>query len=81
VFLDLSPVHAFCVACIFRRKEIMKQLLTVKELAERWRVSNMHLYRLVKQGDLKAMKIGKILRFHIDDVLEAEQRFTTGVDQ
>lgn len=60
----------------------IKKVLTAKELATRWRVSNMTLYRLVKQGELKALKIGgKVLRFHLDDVLEAEKRFTTGVDQ
>ena len=44
------------------------RLLTVGEVAEMLRVSNMTVYRLVKAGDLRALRVGKSYRLREDDV-------------
>lgn len=36
-----------------------EKFLTVAEVAKRWRVSNMTVYRMVESGTLPALKIGK----------------------
>ena len=38
------------------------QLLTVAEVADLLRVSNMTVYRLIKAGDLAALRVGKNYR-------------------
>jgi excisionase family DNA binding protein len=48
--------------------------LTIDELAERWRISERHIYAIRKSGALTATKLGRALRFHIDDVLAYERR-------
>lgn len=48
-----------------------QEYYTVKELAEKLRVSHMTIYRYIKRGKLKAYKIGK--EFRIDK--EEFQRF------
>jgi len=48
------------------------QLLTVAEVADALRVSNMTVYRLIKAGELPALRIGKnyrIRRSELDDYL------------
>jgi excisionase family DNA binding protein len=44
------------------------QLLTVSEVAEMLRVSDMTVYRLIKAGDLRALQIGKSYRLREEDV-------------
>lgn len=44
-------------------------LLTVKELAELLRVSTAMVYRLVRQGDIEAIRIGRLVRFRPDTYL------------
>jgi excisionase family DNA binding protein len=44
------------------------QLLTVGEVAEMLRVSDMTVYRLIKAGDLRALQIGKSYRLREEDV-------------
>ena len=44
------------------------QLLTVSEVAESLRVSDMTVYRLIKAGDLRALQIGKSYRLREEDV-------------
>jgi excisionase family DNA binding protein len=44
------------------------QLLTVSEVAEMLRVSDMTVYRLIKSGQLRALQIGKSYRLRDDDV-------------
>ena len=36
----------------------------------------MHIYRLVERGELRATRIGKLLRFSSEDVLAYEARAT-----
>ena len=43
-------------------------LLTVSEVAERMRVSNMTVYRLIKSGQLSAIRVGKNYRIRRVDV-------------
>ena len=44
------------------------RLLTVREVAARMRVSNMTVYRLIKAGDLPAIRVGKNFRIRRSDV-------------
>lgn len=44
-------------------------LLTAKELAELLRVSTAMVYKLVRQGDLEAIHIGRLVRFRPDAYL------------
>ena len=43
-------------------------LLTVAEVAGAMRVSNMTVYRLIKAGDLPAIRVGKNFRIRRSDV-------------
>ena len=43
-------------------------LLTVAEVAATMRVSNMTVYRLIKNGDLPALRVGKNYRIRESDV-------------
>ena len=44
------------------------RLLTVREVAETMRVSNMTVYRLIKAGDLHALRVGRNFRIRESDV-------------
>ena len=44
------------------------RLLTVSEVAATMRVSNMTVYRLIKGGDLAAVRVGKNYRIRETDV-------------
>jgi excisionase family DNA binding protein len=44
------------------------RLLTVVEVAATMRVSNMTVYRLIKNGDLPALRVGKNYRIRESDV-------------
>jgi excisionase family DNA binding protein len=44
------------------------RFLTVAEVAEMMRVSTMTVYRLIKSGDLHAVRIGKSYRLAEDEV-------------
>jgi excisionase family DNA binding protein len=44
------------------------RLLTVAEVADLLRVSTMTVYRLIKAGDLAAVRIGKSFRLREDDI-------------
>jgi len=51
------------------------QLLTVREVCDAMRVSNMTVYRLIKSGELPAIRLGKTYR-----VLESEvERYLSGL--
>ena len=43
-------------------------LLTVAEVAETLRVSNMTVYRLIKSGELTAIRVGKNYRIRTADL-------------
>ncbi len=44
------------------------EFLTVSEVAQLMRVSNMTVYRLIKAGELRAARIGKSYRIREQDV-------------
>ena len=44
------------------------QLLTVQEVADAMRVSNMTVYRLIKAGELVATRVGRSYRIFESDV-------------
>lgn len=44
------------------------RFLTVAEVASQLRVSNMTVYRLVKAGELAAVRVGKSYRLREEDV-------------
>jgi excisionase family DNA binding protein len=44
-------------------------LMTVREVAQMMRVSNMTVYRMIKGGELGAVRIGKNYRIRKNDVL------------
>ncbi|MGH2751435.1 MAG: helix-turn-helix domain-containing protein [Actinomycetota bacterium] len=46
----------------------MGQFLTVAEVAKQLRVSNMTVYRLIKAGDMRAVRVGRGYRLKEDDV-------------
>ena len=52
------------------------RFLTVAEVARTLRVSNMTVYRLVKAGDIPAVRVGRGYRLREDDVRRyLEQRY------
>ena len=53
------------------------RLLTVNEVADLLRVSRMTVYRLIKEGDLAALRVGRSYRLREDDVDEyLSERYT-----
>jgi excisionase family DNA binding protein len=44
------------------------RFMTVAEVAELLRVSSMTVYRLIKAGDIAAVRIGKSFRVREDDI-------------
>jgi excisionase family DNA binding protein len=57
------------------------QLWTVAEVAEHMRVSNMTVYRLIKSGDLPAIRVGKNYRIRGRDLLAYLESSTTVADR
>ncbi len=51
-----------------RRPFVGDRLLTVAEVADTMRVSNMTVYRLIKSGELPALRVGKNYRLRESDV-------------
>jgi excisionase family DNA binding protein len=51
-----------------RRPFVGDRLLTVAEVAATMRVSNMTVYRLIKSGQLAAIRVGKNYRIRESDV-------------
>lgn len=47
---------------------------TAEELAERWRVSPLTIYKLVNEGRLKAFRIQRSIRIKESDIEEFENR-------
>ena len=55
---------------------IAGRLVTVAEVARQLRVSNMTVYRIVKSGQLPAMRVGRGYRIREEDVRRyLEQRY------
>ena len=62
-----------------RRPFVGDRLLTVAEVASAMRVSNMTIYRLIKSGQLAAVRVGKNYRIRESDVDRyLSERFVRG---
>ena len=48
----------------------MDELLTVKEVAEKMKITEKSVRRYVAEGMLKAIKLERVLRFREDDIEE-----------
>ncbi len=53
---------------LVRSGRVDDRLLTVAEVAAAMRVSNMTVYRLIKSGELPALRVGKNYRIRESDV-------------
>jgi excisionase family DNA binding protein len=51
-----------------KQEHAREQLMTVSEVADELRVSNMTVYRLIKAGDLAAIRVGKNYRIRRSDL-------------
>jgi excisionase family DNA binding protein len=56
-------------------------LLTVAEVADVLRVSNMTVYRLIKAGDLPALRVGKNYRIREPDLTRFLERGAVAADE
>ena len=57
------------------------RLLTVAEVADHMRVSNMTVYRLIKSGTLPALRVGKNYRIRARDLTAYLDSSVTQVEQ
>lgn len=57
------------------------RLWTVAEVAEHMRVSNMTVYRLIKAGDLPAIRVGKNYRIRARDLAAYLDASSTQADE
>lgn len=53
------------------------RFMTVQEVADLMRVSSMTVYRLIKAGDLRAVRVGRSFRIREADVNEYLERSYT----
>lgn len=54
------------------------QYMSVKQVAERWAINTMAVYRQVASGRLPALHLGQTIRIPIADVLRFEAENTSG---
>jgi excisionase family DNA binding protein len=62
----------------FRTVTAEHRLLTVREVADAMRVSTMTVYRLIKGGDLPAIRVGKHFRIRERDLARYLDAQTVG---
>src|SRR5207253_3158321 len=55
-----------------------KEFYTTRELAQKLRVTEMTIYRMVKRGQLPCIDFGRLKRFSKRDVLDFLSRFKKG---
>jgi excisionase family DNA binding protein len=48
------------------------QLLTAEQLAERWQVKPSHVYRLTREGQIPAVRLGRYYRYRLDAIEAVE---------
>jgi excisionase family DNA binding protein len=60
-----TPYHR---ATVMKRPFTEARLLTVNEVADLLRVSRMTVYRLIKEGQISALRVGRNYRLREDDV-------------
>jgi excisionase family DNA binding protein len=54
--------------CVVPTDEVRARYVTVAEVAEQLRVSNMTVYRLVQAGTIPALRVGRSYRIREEDV-------------
>jgi excisionase family DNA binding protein len=57
------------------------QLLTAEQVAEHWQVAVAHVYRLTRQGDIPAVKLGRYYRYRLEAIEDFERGGGTDVDE
>lgn len=57
------------------------ELLTVNEVAAMMRVSNMTVYRLIKRGQLDAVRVGRSYRIRRQDLVSYLMRSSVQVER
>lgn len=55
-----------------QRNEKLPDFFTVKELAERWKVTQRHVRDLINEGQIKPTRIGRAVRIAVREVLAYE---------
>lgn len=58
---------------------MMSAVLTVEQLAERWDVNPRTIRKAIDRGEIKAMRVGRIIRIsrsHVEHLEQAGQRHT-----
>jgi excisionase family DNA binding protein len=53
------------------------RLLTIREVARRWQVSDRTVRRRIAEGTLRPTRIGGLVRFRLADIEEAEDAEVT----
>ncbi len=51
-----------------------RRFLTLNELAERWYVLPKIIRIMIKRGQVRAYKIGRVIRINLDDVVVIERK-------
>lgn len=59
--------HSEKGGCVVQQNEKRTPFVTVAEVADQLRVSNMTVYRLVQAGTLPAVRVGRSYRIRADD--------------
>ena len=57
------------------------QLLTAEQVAARWQVPVAHTYRLAREGRVPCVRLGRYVRFRLDQIEAFEIQQTTGTLQ
>ena len=57
--------------------DLPERLLSVKDLAARWQVSTRTIKRMMDSGQIHFMRVGKQIRFRLDDILAYEKKRRT----
>jgi excisionase family DNA binding protein len=66
--LSRRPIDALQSAAVRREPFTEARLLTVNEVADLLRVSRMTVYRLIKTGEMSAVRVGRNYRLREEDV-------------
>jgi len=67
--LEVARSRADALNTVPRPEDAMaRQLLTAAEVAEQLRVSTMTIYRLIRSGELPAVRVGRNYRVRVEDL-------------
>ncbi len=57
------------------------RLLTAAEVAARYQVPTSQIYALTRRGELPAVRLGKYVRYRLDDLEAFEASFTNNIER